>query len=741
MTDSTGTVADQAADIPGATSIYAPYGQLIKMLLPRAGGIAFYSPDEELFWCSDGCERPDLKVLLGNLPTENSPELAGGGAIRTLNGDGNAFVYVLRGRGGEHLGTLVVELSDGQRRNSNGSMVASLLRPVIDCLENRVDVESTKAAPMPVPAPQLDETQTMQLRLLIGVDSTPEGRAGGPDYLVKQCVEQLGCALGALLIPDRNLSISSVAKDVAAPAGEQALSKIHKHLLAWIQLHNKPMVVNSIMPNAATGDVPPYKILSCPLHDANGRVVGLFGLFRAADGPDFEPHDVSILELMSRKAMSLLDNRYDSLTGLLNRYAFEHEAQAELRESSANNTQEAALLYLDIDGLNHVNSAFGFHAGDEIIQRLAIVIKNSVSDTGVVGRLGGDRFVILLPPSEIVQAEDLAEKLRAEMSQLTYLHGESAMPVSVSIGVGRSSGSAETISHVIAAAEYACKRAKELGRNRVEVSHADNSFSVAHRNDALAFASLQSALKANRFGLELQSIHSLDGERGVLGSEVLMRMREGKGFVGPDKFLAAAKRYHMMPALDRWVLAATLRNLKGPGAGLLETGWVSLNVSSQSFQTDSFRDFLIEQLQGADLPLEALCIELRESSAAHNMREAEALIHSLRELGVKVALDNFGQGLSSLAYLRTLPVQYIKIDGDLIRRVATDKLAESMVLGIAQAATTLGIETIAEHVETEEVAAKLRELQVTYGQGYYFARPKAMPSAYEQIAPAKRFAG
>jgi EAL domain-containing protein (putative c-di-GMP-specific phosphodiesterase class I) len=219
-----------------------------------------------------------------------------------------------------------------------------------------------------------------------------------------------------------------------------------------------------------------------------------------------------------------------------------------------------------------------------------------------------------------------------------------------------------------------------------------------------------------------------------------MRMREGEGFVGPDKFLAAAKRYHMMPALDRWVLAAALRSLKGAGAGLLETGWVSLNVSSQSFQSDSFRDFLIEQLAGADLPLDALCIELRESSAAHNMREAEALIRSLRELGVKVALDDFGRGLSSLAYLRTLPVQYIKIDGDLVRRVATDKLAESMVLGIAQAAATLGIETIAEHVETEEVVAKLRELQVTYGQGYYFARPEAMPSAYEQIALAKRSA-
>jgi Amt family ammonium transporter len=435
--------------------------------------------------------------------------------------------------------------------------------------------------------------------------------------------------------------------------------------------------------------------------------------------------------------MNLLNNRYDGLTGLLNRYAFEHDAQAVLRDADAGDSGPA-LLYLDIDGLNVVNGAFGFHAGDEIIQRLAVVINSNVGENDLAGRLGGDRFVIMLPPGSTVEPEKIAEKLRAEMSQLTYLHGERAMPVSVSIGIGRSTSPEDTISHVIATAEYACKRAKELGRNRVEVSHAENAFSVAHRNDALAFASLQGALKANRFGLEIQSIHRLDDDLGLLGHEVLMRMREGDGLVGPDKFLAAAKRYHLMPALDRWVLAAALRSLKGAGAGLLRDGWISLNVSSQSFQSESFREFLIEQLAASELPLESICIELRESSAAHNMREAEALIHSLQDLGVKVALDDFGHGLSSLAYLRTLPVQYIKIDGDLVRRVATDRLAESMVVGIAQAASSLGIETIAEHVETEEILAKLRDLRVDYGQGYHLARPEAMPSAYEEELPARR---
>ncbi len=733
MTDPCDNEASEAAEAPDAAGIYAPYGQLIKMLLPRCAGIAFYGPEKELLWCSDGYERPDLKVVLDDLPTDDSEQMSGGGVIRSLGDDGSAFVYVLRGQAGEHLGTLVVEIGDGQRQTS-GSMVASLLRPVLDCLENRVDVESTRAS---TEMPSVDATQTLQLQLLIGADSANGPRADRLEYLVKQCVKHLGCVLGALLIPDRDLTISSVGEGLATAEGEQALSQTHKHLLAWIQLNNRPMVVNRVMPDAADKRVPPYKILSCPVHDVNGRVIGLFGLFRAAESADFEPTDVSILELMSRKAVNLLNNRYDSLTGLLNRYAFEHDAREMLQSSSGDGQAEPALLYLDIDGLNVVNGAFGFHAGDEVIQRLAVVTKQAVGDEDIVGRLGGDRFVVMLPPGSPERPEKLAESLRAEMSQLTYLHGERAMPVSVSIGIGRSGGAGESISHLIAAAEYACKRAKELGRNRVEVSHDDNAFSVAHRTDALAFASLQNALKANRFGLEVQSIHSLGDEPTILGHEVLMRMREGDGFVGPDKFLAAAKRYHLMPALDRWVLGAALRALKAAAAGLLDEGWVSLNVSSQSFQNESFREFLVEQLSSSGVSLESMCIELRESSAAHNMREAEALIQNLHELGAKVALDDFGRGLSSLAYLRTLPVQYLKIDGDLVRRVATDRLAESMVSGITQAAATLKIDTIAEHVETEEIADKLRELGVGYGQGFYFSQPVAIPSAvYHSVAPA-----
>jgi diguanylate cyclase (GGDEF)-like protein len=733
MTDSSEPAGDEAVATPGAAEIYARYGQLIKMLLPRCGVIAFYGADEELLWCSDGCERPDLKVILEDLPDGESDELTGCGAIRGFGDDDKAFVYVLRNQAAEHLGTVVVELADGGGRQTSGSMVASLLRPVLDCLEDRVEVESTRSAP--VPSAGLDETQTLQLKMLIGGDATTTGYRGGLEAMIRQCVGQMDCVVGALLIPDRNTTISATAGDGEGIVGTQALSKTHKHLLAWIQLHNKPMVINRVMADAADKNVPPYKILSCPVHDANGRVIGLLGLFRAAGAKDFQPSDVVLVELMSRKAMDLLTNCYDALTGLMNRYAFEHEAQSVLDRADVNDS--SALLYIDIDGLNVVNETFGFHAGDEVIQRLAVVIKSHTSSDDLIGRLGGDRFVVMIPRDASSSANELAENLCTEMGQLAYLHGDRAIPVSVSVGVDRSTGPREVIAHVIAAAEYACKRAKKLGRNRVEVSHGDNAFSVPHRADALAFASLQTALKANRFSVEIQSIQRLSDDV-MLGNEVLMRMHDGDGLVGPEKFLAAARRYHLMPALDRWVLAAALRSLTGPGQLLFEQGFVALNVSAQSYKSDSFRETLIEQLGSSGLPLASICVELRESSAAHHMREAEALIHALRELGVKVALDDFGRGLSSLAYLRSLPVQYIKIDGELVRRVGGDKLAASMVGAIAQAAATLEIATIAEHVESEALKDKLLELGVDYGQGFFYSQPKPMPTSFDDLAEPKR---
>jgi EAL domain-containing protein (putative c-di-GMP-specific phosphodiesterase class I) len=191
--------------------------------------------------------------------------------------------------------------------------------------------------------------------------------------------------------------------------------------------------------------------------------------------------------------------------------------------------------------------------------------------------------------------------------------------------------------------------------------------------------------------------------------------------LAPDKFMEAAERYELMPALDRWVLCSAIDVLRET-RGVCADAWFTVNVSEQSLATGKFPAFALEQIAQSGLPPSALCFEIKEAAAVNHLAAAEAFVAELVGGGCKVALDDFGCGLSSLAHLHRLPVQYLKIDGRFVRRILDDRVAESIVAGITRAARTLGVETIAEHVETQALATKLRELEADFGQGFFLGR-------------------
>jgi EAL domain-containing protein (putative c-di-GMP-specific phosphodiesterase class I) len=252
-------------------------------------------------------------------------------------------------------------------------------------------------------------------------------------------------------------------------------------------------------------------------------------------------------------------------------------------------------------------------------------------------------------------------------------------------------------------------------------------------------ASLQLALRNNDFYLDGQPIRGLAGREGLLGWEILLRMRNADGtLIAPNKFIAEAERYRLTPALDRWVLTSTLEML----ADQHELGSnvkLMVNVTPQSIVGDQFLEFLFAQLRETCVPGELLCFELNESAAVVQLEHTERFVRALVDAGCKVALDDFGCGLTSIAHLRKLPVDYLKIDGSLIRRIHDDRLAESIVIAVAQAAKALGIETIAEHVESEAVATRLAEIGVDYGQGFFLGRPRNIDAIIAELvasAPA-----
>jgi diguanylate cyclase (GGDEF)-like protein len=290
-------------------------------------------------------------------------------------------------------------------------------------------------------------------------------------------------------------------------------------------------------------------------------------LFRGATADDFELRDVRILEFVSRKAVGILNSQHDALTGLVNRLIFERRVQTVLDKSAGD---RHALLYIDIDKLEGINEAFGFHAGDEVIQRVADVIRRGVGPAATVSRIGGDRFGVLLPDVDLAAAGEVGDRILAATGQLGYVSGAETVPVTVSIGVAVVGGRHERVAHLLATAELASKRAKQQGRNRVVSDESGQALPTMRQRQLLAASSLQEALKSNEFRLEAQPIVGLGARAGnTMGYELLVRMRNSAGeLLAPDKFLDAAERYEMLPALDRWVLCSAIDVLR-PHAGQL----------------------------------------------------------------------------------------------------------------------------------------------------------------------------
>jgi len=701
---------------------YAPYAQLVKMLLPSARCVAIYDIETELVWCSDGFERPDLRALLEHQSA--SETLATRGRVENTSAGIPVFISALRAPDARPLGSVVIELGGSGR--GTPSMIVSMLRPVLDCLERLLALEQTAAPPEAAPAPEAATThdRTAGVELLLSVDEQDREDTSALHELLRHCTRELGCVTGALLVPDKNLEIAW--NEGGAEDRAQLLDRTQKHLLAWVQLNNRPMVVN----RGAAGADATYKIMSCPLRDPHGRVTGLLALFRPATGDDFVEREVRILEFVGRKAMAILRSEHDALTGLTNRFIFERRAQRAL------DSAPAAVLYVDIDKLATVNEACGLGAGDEVIQRVATLVQSAAGSRALVSRLAGDRFVVALPECTMGAATEIGAAILAATSQLGYVHDDKALPVSVSIGA--TVGGARTrLSHLLAAAELACKRAKRAGLGRLEVIDDIGSLTSASTRATLAAGDLEAALRANQFQLEAQPILDLRSRTSeTVGYELLTRLRGPAGeLIAPDKFIDACAEYGLLPALDRWALCSAIETLRPHVATLAGTNvFFALNVSAQSLGSGKYVAFALDALAAAGLPPSLFTFELKESAAVANLAVAEAFIHDMTKAGAKVALDDFGSGLSSLAHLKQLPVSYLKIDGQFVRRITTDRIAESIVSAIARAARTLSLVTIAEHVENAAIAERLRELDVLLGQGFHLGRPAPLAQLLQQPA-------
>ena len=710
--------------VPGQPgSRFEPYVRLVRSLLPRTSCIAMFGASGELIWSTDTMTGPDLMNIVDDALLSAGANPSSPGQLRLLAGNQPVYLCSLQDEAQKLVAMLAVlsRPSDvGDRKIPDFTFVYSLLAPVLECLRRELIAHAT--------IEELNQTvgsldKDLNLLLMQGTGEPAAATADGANelqQLLQQTIEHLHASTGALLVPEKNVTLVRAVGGGAPDT--QFLMRAHRKLLALAQSQREPLVSNETQ-SAAAPDAFPYRVLCCSLRSRAGRSIGVLALLREASAEAFSERDAHIAEILARKAIGVIESSYDALSGLYTRAAFERRVRAAVAERKG--AQPWSALYIDVDQLHVINEKSGMHVGDAVLGQLGELVRQRLPPGAFGARISGDRFVVLLP-AQITDAERFAESLREGAERLALLQSENRTPVSISVGVALLDPGAEELAHVLAAAETACKAAKDRGRNRVEV-YEQSDVSIVRRFADIGIAErLREAIEQGRLHLDAQLILPFaSAESARPHYELLLRMKDEKGkTVGPDSFLSAATRYQLMPVIDRWVINHVIDALQ-PRAGVLEGRALGfcINFSGQSLNDDAFGDLLLERVASSGLDPELLCFELTENATVANLTRAEALMRRLRSLGCGVALDDFGTGLSSLSCLRQLPVTMLKIDGSFVRDVLKDPRAESMVRAIAQLARSMSITTVAEYVETEAISVRIAELGVDYGQGFAIGRP------------------
>jgi diguanylate cyclase (GGDEF)-like protein/PAS domain S-box-containing protein len=452
---------------------------------------------------------------------------------------------------------------------------------------------------------------------------------------------------------------------------------------------------------------------AAPIRDRAGNLIGAVMVF----------HDVSKERRLHRALY--YQASHDALTGLINRREFENRLTAAVENVRQEPVDRHALLYLDLDQFKLVNDTCGHPAGDQLLKQITAVLQSRIRSGDTLARLGGDEFGILLQSCSLDQALRIAESLRQAVRDYRFIWQDGMLEIGVSIGIVEITRETPTVANVMSAADVACYSAKDLGRNRVQLYKPDD---VPERHREMHWVSkLTRACDESRFELFYQPIVPIGStvhEREHF--ELMLRLRDESGaLVAPAEFIPAAERYNVMPSIDRWVVRQALDRLAHRTGSGVKPFTIAVNLSGTSLNDERFLEYLIAELSSSDLAAGAMCFEITETAAIANLSSVVYFMRELKARGCHFALDDFGSGLSSFMYLKTLPVDYLKIDGQFVENVTRDRVDRSMVEAISQVGRTMGIQTIAERVETAEVLAELGRLGVGFAQGFHIAMPRS----------------
>jgi diguanylate cyclase (GGDEF)-like protein len=435
---------------------------------------------------------------------------------------------------------------------------------------------------------------------------------------------------------------------------------------------------------------------------------------------------------------------HDSLTNLTNRAEFEALLEFAIAEQ-VRGEEHWWLLYFDLDQFKVINDTCGHAAGDELIQKVSWQLRARLQPDDVLARLGGDEFGVLLPRRTRAAALALADDIRQQISGLRFQFSDRMFAMTASLGMLALDDTVPSVSDALSRADQACYLAKDNGRNRVQVYHPDDKQVQVRHGEMQWVERIHAALDHERLAVVAQEIRPVGARLDRGGSlpsrrfEMLLRMVGPAGeLIAPMAFIPAAERYGLMPRVDRWVIARVCRELARMRARGEPLPTCMVNLSGTSVCDPRLAEYIAECLSQNALDGAYLGFELTETAAVANLTQASQLMTTLRALGCPIALDDFGSGMSSFSYLRNLPIDFLKIDGAFIRKINTDPIDFAMVETIHRIGGIMGVLTVAESVENENVLAALALIGVDFAQGFHISQPLPLEQLRLAAAPQQR---
>ena len=464
------------------------------------------------------------------------------------------------------------------------------------------------------------------------------------------------------------------------------------------------------------GDLYWAQELIAPILDENGNVTHIVAT------------QEDITEAKRQNELTSYQASHDRLTGLINRQEFDLRLERVIN-SAKHDLTEHALCFMDLDQFKIVNDTCGHIAGDELLRQIGTLMQNNIRQRDTLARLGGDEFGLLMEHCGVEQAFDTCQKLITLLEDFRFHWDDHIFTLGISIGLAIIDQHIRDSSEVLHNADGACYEAKNAGRNRVHV-HTEDDERLQQRMGEIQWRTvINEALQQDRFLLYVQPIAPLANPSSSVSYEILLRLEMPDGrIVPPGAFLPAAERYNSATRIDRWVVEHTLRWISRHASKLNHVNTISINLSGQSMGDEAMLGFIIKQFEQGDVPAEKIKFEITETAAVTNLRDATVFIKTLRDYGCRFALDDFGSGLSSFAYLKNLKVDSLKIDGMFVRDMLNDSLDYEMVKSINQIGHVMGLETIAEFAENDEILDKLREIGVDHAQGFILGEPVPIES-------------